>query len=86
MSWYSKAFRKLHFDYHTPPAVNVVGEGLNVEKFIKKLHEIGCQAFNFFAKDVFGNCYWDTKVGNKHPYLKRDLLGEVVEEAKKYEL
>jgi len=86
LSWYSKAFRKLHFDYHTPPAVNVVGEGLNVGKFIKKLHEMGCQAFNFFAKDVFGNCYWDTKVGNKHPYLKRDLLGEVVEEAKKYEL
>ena len=86
MSWYRNAYRKIHFDYHTPPEVCVVGRNLDPESFVKKLAEIGCQSFNFFAKDVFGNCYWDTKVGNKHPYLDRDLLGEVVRAAKRYGL
>ena len=84
MSWYRNLYRKLHFDYHTPPSVPFVGKGLDPDRFVKKLAEIGCQAFNFFAKDVFGNCYWDTKVGNKHPYLDRDLLGEIVQAAKRY--
>jgi len=82
LSWLSKAYRKIHFDYHTPPSVEAVGSRFKAEEFVEKLSRAGCQAFNFFAKDVFGNCYWDTRVGRKHPYLlDRDLLGEVVEAA-----
>ncbi|RLE96277.1 MAG: hypothetical protein DRJ96_07040 [Thermoprotei archaeon] len=79
----TRAYRRAHFDYHTPPSVDVVAKGFDAERFVERLAEAGCQAFNFFAKDVFGNCYWDTKVGNKHPHLDRDLLGEVVDAAKR---
>ena len=78
------SYMKIHFDYHTPPNVDLVASNFDVDRFFKKLSEIGCQAFNFFAKDLFGNCYWETKVGHIHPYLKRDLLKEVTETAKEY--
>lgn len=79
-----KGSRKIHFDYHTPPDFQEVASSLEPEILMKDLTEIGCELINFFAKDLFGNCYWDTKVGHKHPYLKRDLLKEITEASKKY--
>jgi hypothetical protein len=79
-----KGSRKIHFDYHTPPDFREVASGFEPEILMKDLAEVGCELINFFAKDLFGNCYWDTKVGHKHPYLKRDLLKEVTEASKKY--
>ncbi len=80
------SYRKIHFDYHTPPNVDIVASNFDADKLLRKLSKIGCKTFNFFAKDLFGNCYWNTKVGHKHPYLKRDLLKEVTEAAKKYRI
>ncbi|MEM3521208.1 MAG: beta-galactosidase trimerization domain-containing protein [Thermoproteota archaeon] len=79
-----KGNRKIHFDYHTPPDFQEVASSFEPETLMKDLAEIGCELINFFAKDLFGNCYWNTKVGHKHPYLKRDLLKEVTEASKKY--
>ena len=66
---------KIHFDYHTPVHADVVAKSFDAEAFAERLSGIGCEVVYFFAKDVFGNCYWDTKVGFKHPHLRRDLLG-----------
>lgn len=87
LSWLSKAYRNTHFDYHTSRPVEIAGSRLKQGKFVERLSRARRQAFNFFAKDVFGNCYWDTRVGckgRKHPYLPdRGLLGDVVEAASK---
>ncbi len=81
MGWYAPRLSKIHFDYHTPVHADVVAKSFDAEAFAERLSGIGCEVVYFFAKDVFGNCYWDTKVGFKHPHLRRDLLGEVVEAA-----
>ena len=83
MSWYASRTRKVHFDYHTPVHADVVAKSFDAEGFVEELNRAGCEVVYFFAKDVFGNCYWDTRVGFKHPHLRRDLLGEVVEAAEK---
>lgn len=84
MSWYASCRRKFHADYHTPPHADCVGASFDAEEYVERLSRIGCEVIYFFAKDVFGNCYWNTKVGFKHPHLGgRDLLGEVVEAARR---
>lgn len=72
------AYRQIHLDFHTSPAVPVVGEDFNPAEFVDTLKKAGVQSINIFAKCHHGMCYYPTKVGKVHPGLNRDLLGEML--------
>jgi hypothetical protein len=74
MNWYSSAFRKMHFDMHTPGAVTDVGVDFNAEALAGQLEAIAVEAICWFAKCGYGWSYYPTKVGRRHPHLAADTF------------
>lgn len=72
-------FRQIHLDFHTSPLIEDVGEDFDPEEFAKTLKEAYVNSITVFAKCHHGMSYYPTKVGKMHPYLKRNLLGEMIE-------
>ena len=70
----------LFFDNHTAKACSDVGHNFDAEKFAETIKDIGADLVGFHAKCNQGFCYYDTKIGHRHPSLKpgHDYFGEVV--------
>ena len=68
----------LFFDNHTMAACPDVGTDFKAEEFAGRIHDCGVDFVGFAAKCNQGFCYYDTKIGIRHPSLKRDLFGEMV--------
>ena len=81
-----KPKRCLFFDFHTMPACPDVGEKFNPDEFTDRIKRCGVDFIVFPAKCNLGMCYYDTKIGNKHPSLKYDMFGKLVEFCKKKEI
>lgn len=82
--WYATTLYKIHLDLHTPEWHESILSRLDAKDIISKVKNTGAKALYFFAKDCYGNAYYNTEVGHKHRCIgERDLLGEIVEEAKK---
>ena len=72
-----KATRKcVHLDFHTSPLIEGIGKLFSREEFIKTLRAAKVDSMTVFAKCHHGYCYYPTKVGERHPHLDFDLLGE----------
>ncbi len=67
-----------HPDFHLPDAV-AVGGGFDVEKYVATLKRGQVDVVYFFAKCHYGNSYYDTKVGRRHPGLRTDLMRPISE-------
>lgn len=72
-------FRHIHLDFHTSPAITGVGEDFNAGEFAATLKNASVNSITVFAKCHHGMAYYPTKVGVRHPNLKTDMLGEMVE-------
>ncbi len=72
-------FRHIHLDFHTSPFVTGVGEEFNAEEFARVLKEAAVNSITIFAKCHHGMAYYPTKVGVRHPNLKADLVGGMIE-------
>jgi len=72
-------FRHIHLDFHTSPAIPDVGADFNAAEFARILKEAAVNSITVFAKCHHGMSYYPTKVGVRHPSLKVDLVGEMVE-------
>lgn len=75
--------RTVHFDFHTMPKVDDVGSDFNGKKFARMLKDAHVGSVTVFAKCNIGFAYYPTEAGIRHPGLRRDLLGEMVEACKK---
>lgn len=73
----------MHLDFHTPDFVENVGAGLDAERFTEVLAKGAVEQAAFFAKCHYGNSYYPTKIGRKHPGLIRDMLGDFTKSANK---
>jgi len=71
-------FRQIHLDFHTSPDIHDVGADFDADEFAETLREASVNSVTAFARCHHGMCYYDTKVGPKHPALKVDLLGKMV--------
>ena len=71
-------FRQIHLDFHTSPDIPDVGAEFNADEFAQTLKDAHVSSVTVFARGHHGLCYYDTKVGPKHPALTFDLLGEQV--------
>ncbi len=79
MNWYFDAFRKMHFDMHTPAEVTDVGLDFDADSLAQQLSDIGVEAICWFAKCGYGWSYYPTKVGRRHPHLAADTFPLAVE-------
>jgi len=69
----------IFYDFHTQVAQPDVGESFDAEEFTGRLRECGVDFIVFHARCNLGMAYYDTKVGIRHPSLKYDLIGRMVE-------
>ena len=72
-------FRHIHLDFHTSSAIIDVGTKFNATEFAEILSDARINSITIFAKCHHGMAYYPTKVGFRHPNLKFDLLGEMIE-------
>ncbi|BBH23490.1 hypothetical protein Back11_48350 [Paenibacillus baekrokdamisoli] len=73
-------FRQIHLDFHNHGSVKI-GEQFSKRQFQEMLQLGHVDSINVFAKCFHGWAYYDTQKFNKHPGLKFDLLGEMIEAA-----
>lgn len=81
MREFERKIKNIHLDFHNPSWVTNLGEKLDPKNLIKILTESHADTITFPAKDHHGNCYYDTKIGHGHPYLRTDIFGEILKEA-----
>jgi hypothetical protein len=70
--------RQVHLDFHTSEAISAVGERFDKRRWQRALR-LGCvNSITIFAKCHHGWSYYPTRVGQRHPSVKRNLLGEQI--------
>jgi hypothetical protein len=67
----------LFYDFHTSPNHPNVGARFDAEKLTDRFLECGVDYVTFHARCNMGMAYYDTKIGTKHPSLKKDIFGEL---------
>ncbi|MEM1259772.1 MAG: alpha-amylase family protein [Bacteroidota bacterium] len=70
--------RQVHLDFHTSEFIPNIGEKFDKSQWQKALQLGKVNSINVFGKGHHGWSYYSTKVGNMHPELDRDLLGEQI--------
>ncbi|MBM3702049.1 MAG: hypothetical protein FJW63_03485 [Actinobacteria bacterium] len=71
-------------DFHIPEWDDSILTNFDAKKLVEKYEKSFIDCIIFYAKDHYGHCYYNTKIGHKHKNLgDRDFLGEFVSEAKK---
>lgn len=80
--WLSGTFRELHLDAHFSQLPSPY-EGFNAEASAQILKDAGFQMVSFFAMCNQAYCYYPTRIGVRHPGLKRDYTGEMAAALKK---
>lgn len=77
-------FRQIHLDFHTSPLIFNVATDFDPVEFARTLKDAFVNSVTVFAKCHHGMSYYDTKVGVKHPALRRDLMGEMITACHRY--
>ena len=72
-NWFGNTYRLLHMDAHHGSFKEIYRD-FDAEGTAQVLKEIGCQMVSFMAHD--GPCYYPSKIGQPHPGLNRDFVGE----------
>ena len=81
-NWFEERFRRLHLDFHIPGfPVNAL-KNFNAKGCISIIKEANADSAVFYTKCHYGNSYYDTKVGHKHPKMKGDIFGSLVKEVR----
>jgi hypothetical protein len=75
----SLPLRQIHLDFHTSEHIPDVGCEFNAREFAETLKTAHVESVNVFAKCHHGLAYYPSKFGPRHPALKFDLLGEMIE-------
>lgn len=75
-------FTSSHPDFHLPDNVEV-GAEFDAKRYVDTLKKAEVDVIYFFGKCHYGNSYYYTNVGHRHPNLKRDLLREITDACRK---
>ena len=71
--------RQVHLDFHTSEEIKNIGKHFSKEQFQKALKTGNINSINIFAKGHHGWTYYPSNVGEQHPHLDFDLLGQQIE-------
>lgn len=72
--WFKTHRRQLHLDFHMPEFPAGATAKFNADAMADQLQRAKVNLVALFAKDHFGNAFYDTRVGHKHCQLKVDYL------------
>ncbi len=75
----SHRYRQIHLDFHTGPQCADVGVNFNIQTFVETLQSGQVNQINIFGRCHHGYSYYPTRIGEMHPNLKFDLLGQMIE-------
>src|SRR6185369_17313993 len=81
-AWLGGVYRELHLDAHFGQLPSPY-ENFDAERAAQLLSEARFQMVSFFAICNAGYCYFPTKLGVRHPGLRRDYTGEMASALKK---
>lgn len=73
--------RQVHLDFHTSELIPEIGADFSGEQFAESLRRGHVDSITLFSKCHHGLSYHPTEVGETHPNLKFDLLGEQIKAA-----
>lgn len=79
-------YRKVILDFHFSEYPKNVLSAVDAREICKRYKEAGATALLFYAKDHWGNCYYETDKFKRHCNVKNDLFGEIIEECKLQQL
>lgn len=79
-------YKRVIIDFHFSEFPEGVLANVNGKQMVDTIKESGADAVLAYAKDHWGNYYYDTKVGHKHSAVKTDLFGEIISHAKQRDL
>ena len=79
-------FRQIHLDFHTSEKIPGIGSKFDSKKFVDTLKSAYVDSITVFSKCHHGLSYHDTKIGQKHPQLKINLLDEMINACKKADI
>ncbi|HOL67720.1 MAG TPA: family 10 glycosylhydrolase, partial [bacterium] len=68
--------RRLLFDFHMPDFLEELK--VDVPEYLADLKEINAQSLTLMTKSSFGNCYYQSRIGQKAKGLKGDLLKKMI--------
>ena len=71
--------RQVHLDFHTSEHIPDIGKRFDRKQFQEALKIGKVNHINIFSKGHHGWSYYPTKIGNVHPNLDFDLLGQQLE-------
>src|SRR5579872_667361 len=72
------ALRQVHLDFHTSEMIPGVGDDFNADEFAAMLKSAHVNSINVFAKCHHGYAYYNTKIAERHPSVRIDLLGQMI--------
>ncbi len=73
---FASSIRQIHLDFHTPDDAPGFLSRFEPSVLARQLADSGAEGVTIFGKCHYGNSYYDTKAGRRHPLLRRDMLGE----------
>lgn len=79
-NWFKDIYRQLHMDAHFNEFKEVY-KGFDAEATAQTLKDIGFQMVSYMAQD--GYCHYPTAIGETHPGLAVDFVGEFTRALKK---
>lgn len=81
-SWYGQIYRKLHLDWHQPPWIKNPGGAINrktAREQARMFKRAGIEAVEIFVYDHHGQALFPSKAGVRHPNVKVDYPGLMLE-------
>jgi hypothetical protein len=85
-NWFWDYTRQVHVDFHMPEfPVGAIAK-FDAQQFVQTFVRARANVIGVFTKCHFGNAFYDNEYGHKHNGLKGDFFGEVLAEARKYDL
>jgi len=72
-------FRQVHLDFHTNENIPGIGSAFDKASWQQTLKEGHVNSVTLFGMCHHGWCYYPTGIGERHPNLEFDLLGEQIE-------
>ncbi len=79
-------YRQVHLDFHTSEHCPNVGGNFDEGQFIGALQNGHVDSVTIFAQCHHGWCYYPTNTDMAHPNLQTDLVGRMLEAAKKADI
>jgi Hypothetical glycosyl hydrolase 6 len=75
-----------HVDLHLPETLPSILSSYDPENFAAAMAQAGVELTGIFAKCHYGNAYYNTQIGNRHPGMSIDYLGDTINSCNKKDI